>query len=651
MNSEEYLKRVKQLNHYAYCYYVLDKPEVSDLYYNQLYKQLKQFEIENPLLIDAASPSQRVGDVPLDAFEQFRHKRVLGSLANAYNNTDLDLFYERVLKGIERSEAAISVEPKIDGLAVAIHYKDGVLDVAATRGNGQVGENVTQNVKTIRSLPLKLSDPVNLEVRGEVFIRKSSFKKLEHLFANPRNAAAGSLRQLDSKIAASRHLDIFIYAGFDLRHTSHVGMLDYLKELGFPVICDYKLFHSFSEVKDYVDVLENKRLNYDFDIDGVVVKVDSLALQDDLGSTAKAPRWAIAYKFPEEEVVTILEAVEFQLGRTGIVTPVAKLKPVDVAGAVVSSASLHNFDEIERLGVAIGDHVVIKRAGEVIPKIVRVEISCENSIPIIFPQVCPCCEANLVKLEGEVAFRCNNTSCIAQLKEKLKHFVARDAMDIDGLGDAIIDQLFDKNLIADVADLYKLTKDQLIVLDGFAEKSAEKLLVSIEKSKSCSLATLLYALGIIYVGKVSAQILADEFKSIDVLKSTNVDQLCEVHGIGISMANSIVDAFSDSRFLECLDRLFSYGVNPVLELKSEGVLTGKTFLITGSLPLSRLVIEDKIKQSGGDVKSSVTKTLDVLIVGDGAGSKLEKARSYNTKGANIEILDFESFCAKFKGVI
>ena len=651
MNSEEYLKLVKQLNHYAYCYYVLDKPEVSDLYYNQLYKQLKQFEIENPLLIDAASVSQRVGDVPLDAFEQYRHKRVLGSLANAYDNQDLDAFYERVLKGVDSCSVNISVEPKIDGLAVSIHYKDGVLDVAATRGNGQVGENVTRNVKTIRSLPLKLSKPVSLEVRGEVFIRKSSFKKLDHLFANPRNAAAGSLRQLDSKIAATRNLDIFIYAGFDSEQSSHVGMLDYLKELGFPVICDYKLFHKFSEVKDYVGVLADKRLNYDFDIDGVVVKVDSLALQDDLGSTAKAPRWAVAYKFPEEEVVTILEAVEFQLGRTGIVTPVAKLKPVEVAGALVSSASLHNFDEIERLGVAIGDHVVIKRAGEVIPKIVRVEVSCENSIPIIFPRACPSCETDLVKLEGEVAFRCNNSRCIAQLKEQLKHFVARDAMDIDGLGDAIVDQLFDKNLIADVADLYKLTKDQLIGLDGFASKSADNLLVSIEKSKSCNLATLLYALGIVYVGKVSAQILADEFKSIDVLKGVNVDQLCAVHGIGISMANSVVDAFSDSRFLECLDRLFSYGVNPVLEVKSEGVLSGKTFLITGTLPLSRLVVEDKIKQSGGGVKSSVTKTLDVLIVGDGAGSKLEKARSYNTKGANIEILDFESFCSKFDGVI
>lgn len=647
MNTHDYFNLIEQLNHYAYSYYVLDQPEVSDLYYNQLYKQLKEFEESNPLLVDSSSPTQRVGDRVLDAFEQFSHKRPLGSLSNSYNIEDLRSFSKRVEKGLNSNKVVLSVEPKIDGLAVAIHYKNGVFDVAATRGNGTVGENVSLNVKTIRSLPLKLSKEIDIEVRGEVFIRKSTFKKLDHLFANPRNAAAGSLRQLDPKVAAQRHLDIFIYVGYTNEQNSHVGMLDYLKELGFPVIEDYKRCTDFESTVGCVQDIESRKDDYDFDIDGVVVKVDNLADQERLGSTAKAPRWATAFKFPEQEAVTTLESVEFQVGRTGVITPVAKLRPVEVAGALISSASLHNFDEIERLNVKVGDKVVIKRAGEVIPKIVRVEISSSSSKLIEIPMYCPSCRTLLIKPDNEVAFRCCNKRCVAQLKQQLKHFVSRDAMNIDGLGEAIIDQLFDKGLVGDVSDLFVLEKEPLLQLDGFANKSAENLIASINEAKNCKLSTFLFALGIPFVGKVSAQLLVDHFKSIEGIGELGHDQLCSIHGIGDAMAASVVEHFNDEDFTSLIQRCMDNGVTFVVEKKIEGKFTGKSFLITGTLPVSRAIMEDEIKKLGGDIKSSVSKALDYLIVGESAGSKLTKAETLNAKGANINILAYDLFCAKY----
>tara|TARA_A100001015_G_C15040948_1_gene739641 strand:+ start:456 stop:2411 length:1956 start_codon:yes stop_codon:yes gene_type:complete len=647
MDARKYLELVNILNQFAHSYYVLDKPEVSDLYYNQLYKQLKEFESENPLLVDPASPSQRIGDIPLDSFEQYEHKSPLGSLSNVYNFDDLKGFYDRILKGVASAEILLSVEPKIDGLAVAIHYENGRLKVAATRGNGYVGENITHNIKTIRSLPLKLKDPVSLEVRGEVFIRHSSFKKISHLFANPRNAAAGSLRQLDSKVAAQRYLDIYIYVGIHESHKTHSDMLDYLSYLGFPVICDYKVFQNINKAYEHITFLEQKKTQYDFDIDGVVIKVNKFSDQRTLGSTAKAPRWATAYKFAEEEVVTILESVEFQIGRTGIITPVAKLKPIEVAGAKISSASLHNFDEIKRLGVKIGDHVVIKRAGEVIPKIVRVELSLDSSKPILIPLNCPNCNFKLEKYDNEVALRCSNRQCSQQVKEQIKHFVSRDAMNIDGLGEAILDQFFEKQLISDVSDLYILNKAHLLKLDGFGEKSVENLLGAIENSKSCSLTTFIFSLGIAYVGKVSAQLLVDHFGNLDSIKEATLDSLCSIHGIGEKVASSIIEAFNDRTFLVSLEKLISYGVNPITKKKEVGILTGKSFLITGSLSISRNKLEAHIRTLGGELKSSVSKHLDFLIVGEKAGSKLDKVNHLNSQDAQIKIVSFDQFCTYF----
>ncbi len=647
MKFDDYIKLVDILNEYGYHYYVLDSPKVSDAEYNQLYRDVVLFEEKNPLLRVTHSPTQRVGGEPLDSFVSFTHSTPLGSLSNAYCLEDLNAFVDRVFKGVGSHSCNFTVEPKVDGLAVAIHYKKGVMQVAATRGNGIKGENVTENIKTIRSLPLKLKDSIDLEVRGEVFIRHSQFRNLDGTFANPRNAAAGSLRQLDSKVAAKRGLDIFIYAGVSSLVETHFDMIRLLAEQGFPIIPDLICGDDVDHISKHIHDIELKREHYDFDIDGAVIKLNQLSLQERLGSTAKAPRWAVAYKFPDKEAITVLEGIDFQVGRTGVITPVAKLTPVDVAGATVSNASLHNKDEIDRLGVQIGDSVVIKRSGEVIPKVVRVQKSFDSSKPIIFPVNCPCCGSELQKYEGEVAFRCVNSFCSAQVKENIKHFVSRNAMNIDGLGNAIIDQLLEKKLIGDIADLYALRYEDLLSLDGFAEKSADNLITSIEKSKQCSLGTFLFALGIQYVGRVSAQIIADNF-DLDALRKATLSELNHLHGIGDKLAESIVNTFDNSVFLNVLDKLITFGVCPGVQDKIQGKLTGQSFLITGTLPESRNKIEELIRFHGGDVKSSVSKTLSVLVVGEAAGSKVDKAEGLNAKGAHIKLLNYDQFLQLFE---
>ncbi len=641
ISPDAYQALVDKLNEYAHQYYVLDSPSISDHDYNILYQQLKAFEAAYPLLIHPESPTQRVGDKPLEQFQPFTHQVPLGSLSNVFSEEDVVAFYTRIHKNIDDPSLKLSVEPKVDGLAVAIHYKKGKLHIAATRGNGQIGETVTDNIKTIQSLPHQLKNPLDIEVRGEVFIRRSVFQTLSENFANPRNAAAGSLRQLDPTITAKRKLDIFIYAGIYPEISSHLDMLTFLSDQGFPVIPDPISTSNLDDINSYINRLNLNKHNYDFDIDGAVIKLDRLDYQEHLGSTAKAPRWAVAYKFAEEEAITVLEDVEFQVGRTGTITPVAHLKPVRLAGALLSRASLHNADEITRLGVAIGDEIRIKRAGEVIPKVIGLHQAGTHRQEIIFPQHCPCCNSLLAALETEVALKCTHMACPEQVKERIKHFVSRDAMNIDGLGEAIIAQLLEQRLISTPADLYSLHPEDLLPLDGFGPKAASNLLTSLETSKTCSLATFIYALGIPHIGKVTAKTLADHFGSLEALRQCSIDVLENIPSVGAVVATSLVDAFENPSFQDLLNALIQAGIQPSTPTLPTGHLSGKTFLITGTLPESRRSLEEKIIAAGGKISSSVSKTLDFLVVGENPGSKLSKADGLIKKGHELKCISYQ----------
>ncbi|MDN3360455.1 NAD-dependent DNA ligase LigA [Priestia megaterium] len=649
MEFETAKSRVQELrdllNQYGYEYYVLDQPSVPDAEYDKLMNELIEIEESFPELKTADSPTQRIGGQVLDAFEKVQHQTSMLSLGNAFNEEDLRDFDRRVRQAVG-DEFSYVCELKIDGLAVSLRYEDGYLVLGATRGDGTTGENITENLKTIRSIPLRIKEPLSMEVRGEAFMPRKSFEALNEAkmqrdevpFANPRNAAAGSLRQLDPKIAAKRNLDIFVYAMTDtgeLEIDSHSESLNLLDELGFKTNKERQTCETIDDVIAYIESWQTQRPELSYDIDGIVVKVDSFDQQAELGTTAKSPRWAIAYKFPAEEVVTKLVNIELTVGRTGVITPTAILEPVQVAGTTVQRASLHNEDLIREKDIRIGDYVVVKKAGDIIPEVVNVieEKRTGEEQEFTMPTHCPECESELVRLEGEVALRCINPSCPAQIREGLIHFVSRNAMNIDGLGEKVISQLFREQLIKDVADIYTLTKQQLIELERMGEKSADNLISAIEASKENSLERLLFGLGIRHVGAKAAKTLAQHFETIDKLTKATYDELVAINEIGAKMADAIVAYFTQEEVQELIHELKEYGVNltykgpKLVSVENvDSVFAGKTVVLTGKLEqLSRNEAKAQIEALGGKVTGSVSKKTDLVVAGEEAGSKLTKA--------------------------
>jgi DNA ligase (NAD+) len=649
MEFETAKSRVQELrdllNQYGYEYYVLDQPSVPDAEYDKLMNELIEIEESFPELKTADSPTQRIGGQVLDAFEKVQHQTSMLSLGNAFNEEDLRDFDRRVRQAVG-DEFSYVCELKIDGLAVSLRYEDGYLVLGATRGDGTTGENITENLKTIRSIPLRIKEPLSMEVRGEAFMPRKSFKALNEAkmerdevpFANPRNAAAGSLRQLDPKIAAKRNLDIFVYAMTDtgeLEIDSHSESLNLLDELGFKTNKERQACETIDDVIAYIESWQTQRPELSYDIDGIVVKVDSFDQQAELGTTAKSPRWAIAYKFPAEEVVTKLVNIELTVGRTGVITPTAILEPVQVAGTTVQRASLHNEDLIREKDIRIGDYVVVKKAGDIIPEVVNVieEKRTGEEQEFTMPTHCPECESELVRLEEEVALRCINPSCPAQIREGLIHFVSRNAMNIDGLGEKVISQLFREQLIKDVADIYTLTKQQLIELERMGEKSADNLIAAIEASKKNSLERLLFGLGIRHVGAKAAKTLAQHFETIDKLTKATYDELVAINEIGAKMADAIVAYFTQEEVQELIHELKEYGVNltykgpKLVSVENvDSVFAGKTVVLTGKLEqLSRNDAKAQIEALGGKVTGSVSKKTDLVVAGEEAGSKLTKA--------------------------
>ncbi|MCM3176284.1 NAD-dependent DNA ligase LigA [Cytobacillus horneckiae] len=649
MDLNKVEQRVKDLqnllNQYNYEYHVLDQPSVPDAEYDKLLHELIDLEEKHPQLKTEDSPTLRVGGEILEMFEKIEHRSQMLSLGNAFNEQDLRDFDRRVRQAVG-DDFSYVCELKIDGLAVSLRYEDGLFMVGATRGDGSIGENITANLRTIRSIPLRIKESLTFEVRGEAFMPRKSFLALnkakeergEEAFANPRNAAAGSLRQLDPRIAASRNLDIFVYAMAEVGDTgieSHSEGLDFLESLGFKTNKERQRCANIEEVLAFIDKWTGERPTLQYDIDGIVIKVDSLGQQRQLGTTAKSPRWAIAYKFPAEEVVTTLKSIELSVGRTGVVTPTALLEPVKVAGTTVQRASLHNEDLIREKDIKIGDYVVIKKAGDIIPEVVNVLLERRTGDEVEFnmPTHCPECESELVRLEEEVALRCINPKCPAQIREGLIHFVSRNAMNIDGLGEKVISQLFSEKLIEDVADLYKLTYEQLIQLERMGEKSVNNLLSAIEASKQNSLERLLFGLGIRHVGAKAAKTLAQTFENMEALQNATLEDLIAINEIGEKMADSVVTYFDQEEADELIAELKEYGVNleykgpkPVIAEESDSVFAGKTVVLTGKLEkLSRNEAKEKIEALGGKVSGSVSKKTDYVIAGEDAGSKLTKA--------------------------
>ena len=648
------------LRHHEYLYHVLDTPEIPDAEYDRLMAELRSLEDTHPELITPDSPTQRVGAAPLSEFTQVRHEVPMLSLDNAFDEASYLAFNKRVQDRLKSAEAiTFCCELKLDGLAVSLLYEDGVLVRAATRGDGTTGENITANVRTIRSIPLKLRGeniPRRLEVRGEVFLPQAGFEKINEearrtggkIFANPRNAAAGSLRQLDPRITAKRPLTFFCYGvglleGGELP-ASHHARLQQFKEWGLPVSDRIRLCNTPEEVLAFYHQVEADRPKLGFDIDGVVIKVDSLALQETLGFVARAPRWAVAFKFPAQEQMTFVRDVEFQVGRTGAITPVARLEPVQVAGVLVSNATLHNADEIERLGLRIGDRVVIRRAGDVIPQVVGVVESerPENTSEIVFPTHCPVCGSDVERVEGEAVARCTGgLICGAQRKEALKHFVSRRALDVDGMGDKIIDQLVEKEYVHTPADLFRLTAGKLTGLDRMGPKSAQNVVDALEKAKETTFARFLYALGIREVGEATAAGLAAHFGTLDALIAASIEDLQKVPDVGIVVATHTFNFFAEESNREVIRQLTEEaGVHwpaPVI-IKAEEIdspFAGKTVVLTGSLSImSRDDAKARLVELGAKVAGSVSKKTDLVIAGEAAGSKLVKAQELG-----IDVID------------
>lgn len=642
---ERYEELIKELERLSYEYYVADNPTSPDSLYDQLLHELIALEEKNPDWVTPESPSQRVGGEVLAGFQKVAHETPMLSLGNAFNQEDLQDFDRRVREKVGE-DVAYMCELKIDGLAVSLQYEAGKYKRGATRGDGTVGEDITSNLRTIRSIPMTLKEPFTIEVRGEAFMPKQSFQKLNEkreedgleVFANPRNAAAGSLRQLDTKIAASRNLDIFLYAVADFGDmgvATHSEGLAHLEKLGLKVNKERRLCQSLEEIFVYIEEWTAARSGLAYDIDGIVIKVDSLEQQRTLGFTAKSPRWSIAYKFPAEEVATKLLDIELGIGRTGVVTPTAILEPVRVAGTTVGRASLHNEDLIRDRDIRIGDTVLIKKAGDIIPEVIRVveEDRTDEQVPYCMPTHCPTCESELVRLEGEVALRCINPKCPAQLKEGLIHFVSRNAMNIDGLGEKVVVQLFEQKLITDVADLFFLSGEKLVELERMGEKSVQNLLASIDKSRENSLEKLLFGLGIRHVGAKAAKVLAQYFETMDALRVAEKEALIEVPDIGEKMADSIVAYFENEEVHDLLAKLEKAEVNmtytgPKLELMPEEALVfaNQKVVLTGKLEhLKREEAKALIESLGGNVTGSVSKNTDVVVAGSDAGSKLAKA--------------------------
>ncbi|WP_373818607.1 NAD-dependent DNA ligase LigA [Glaesserella sp.] len=639
------------LREYEYHYHVLDNPLVPDAEYDRLMNELKNLEWQHPELITADSPTQRVGAKPLDGFTQITHELPMLSLDNAFSDEDLDGFLRRIQDriGADIRNLEFCCEPKLDGLAVSILYVDGTLTQAATRGDGTTGEDITANIRTIRNIPLKLNTlnpPHRLEVRGEVFMPQKGFDELneralekgEKTFANPRNAAAGSLRQLDPKITRQRPLtfnaySIGIYESDDELPTAHYGRLQWLKELGLPINHEIRLAKGRNALLTFYTDIQAKRSALGYDIDGTVLKVNEIGLQEELGFVSRAPRWAIAYKFPAQEEMTILNDVEFQVGRTGAITPVAKLKPVFVAGVTVSNATLHNGDEIERLGIAIGDTVIIRRAGDVIPQIVGVVAARrpEFAKKIEFPTACPVCGSAVVRVDGEAVARCTGgLFCGAQRKEALKHFVSRKAMDIDGVGEKLIEQLMERELIHTPADLFKLDHTTLMRLERMGEKSANNALQSIEKAKQTTLARFLFALGIRDVGESTAQNLANHFGTLTAIRQADFEQLKAVQDVGDVVANRIIQFWQEPHNVEVVDDLIAQGVvwqDVIQKDIADNPLKDKIVVLTGTLTqLTREQAKAILQSLGCKVAGSVSSKTDYLIAGEKAGSKLAKAQ-------------------------
>ena len=652
----------KTLRQYEYEYHVLDNPTVPDSEYDRLFHQLKALELEHPEFLTSDSPTQRVGAKPLSGFSQIRHEIPMLSLDNAFSDEEFNAFVKRIEDRliVLPNPLTFCCEPKLDGLAVSILYVNGVLTQAATRGDGTTGEDITANIRTIRNIPLQLltdNPPARLEVRGEVFMPHAGFERLneyalehgEKTFANPRNAAAGSLRQLDPNITSKRPLVLNAYGigiaeGVELPNT-HYARLQWLKSIGIPVNPEIRLCNGTNEVLDFYRDIQNKRSSLGYDIDGTVLKINDIALQNELGFISKAPRWAIAYKFPAQEELTVLNDVEFQVGRTGAITPVAKLEPVFVAGVTVSNATLHNSDEIERLNIAIGDTVIIRRAGDVIPQIIGVlhERRPNNAKPIIFPTNCPVCDSQIIRIEGEAVARCTGgLFCAAQRKEALKHFVSRKAMDIDGVGGKLIEQLVDRELIHTPADLFKLDLTTLTRLERMGAKSAENALNSLEKAKNTTLARFIFALGIREVGEATALNLANHFKTLDALKAADLDQLQQVPDVGEVVANRIFVFWREAHNVAVVDDLIAQGVHwEIVELHeaSENLFKDKTVVLTGTLTqMGRNEAKALLQQLGAKVSGSVSSKTDFVIAGDAAGSKLAKAQELN-----IAVLTEEEF--------
>ncbi|MCW8332658.1 NAD-dependent DNA ligase LigA [Vibrio paucivorans] len=645
------LNQLKETLHYhAVRYYVEDAPEIPDAEYDRLMRELLELEEQNPELVTIDSPSQRVGGAPLDGFEQVTHEIAMLSLDNAFNDDELDAFNKRMNDRLAPLKTGkYCCEPKLDGLAVSLLYENGVLVQAATRGDGTTGENITDNVRTISAIPLKLQGegwPQRLEVRGEVFMPTAGFEKLnqdaakkgEKVFVNPRNAAAGSLRQLDSRITAKRPLSFYAYSvgvveGAALSN-SHYHRFLQLKSWGLPMCPETKLVESMEDVKAYYKDILERREQLAYEIDGVVIKLDDIELQLQLGFVARAPRWAIAYKFPAQEELTVLNDVEFQVGRTGAITPVAKLEPVFVGGVTVSNATLHNADEIQRLGVKVGDTVVIRRAGDVIPQIVSVVLDRRpvSARDIVFPTQCPICQSTVEKLEGEVVARCSGgLICQAQRKEALKHFVSRKALDVDGLGDKVIEQLVDREMVETPADLFKLSAGVITVLERMGPKSAQNIVNALNKSKSTTLARFIYSLGIREVGEATAANLAQHFFTLDAIQNADHQQLIEVQDIGDVVAKHIVAFFAQDKNQSVISELIEHGVQwPEIEEIDESKplpLAGKTVVLTGSLSqLTRSDAKAALQALGAKVTGSVSKKTDILFAGEAAGSKLTKAQ-------------------------
>ncbi len=661
--AKEIEKLRTEIRHHDELYYQKEQPEISDQEYDLLMKRLQELEGAHPELLTPDSPSQRVGGRPSEGFPEYAHHSPMLSLDNSYNLDELRAFDERCQKLADSRTFQYVAEMKIDGLSLSLHYADGVLHVGATRGDGRIGEDVTPNVRTIRSIPLRLKTAPprglnDIEVRGEAYIAREVFENInaeleeegEKTYANPRNLASGTIRQLDPKMVAARKLDLFpydVFAGNRKAFDHHWDAFAWLEKAGFKVNPHRRLCDSIDQVVDFCNEMEAERDSLGYDIDGVVVKVNSVALQEEFGYTSKAPRWAIAYKYPARQASTQVLDIIVQVGRTGALTPVAILEPVLLAGTTVSRATLHNEDEIKRLDVRIGDHVMIEKSGEIIPKVLQVVLSKRTGKEREFvpPTHCPVCGGLISRVEGEVVARCVAADCAAQLKGRILHFASRRAMRIEGLGDVLADQLIAQKLVKDVADLYSLTLEQVAGLERMAEKSASNLLAEIEASKQKDLPQLLYALGIRHVGERTAGILARNFPSLDKLREATVEQIDDIHEIGLTVAESVRDWFDDESNLALCERLRAAGVRTEMQVKAgattDAAFAGKQFVLTGKLEsMTRDEARDRIEARGGRVTGSVSKKTDYVVAGSDAGSKLDKAEALG-----LTVLDEAAFAA------